>query len=125
MNNVRMPNTNQHIQSLVSVAQSFTEKGHQLDVHGLTAFGIALSTRYAKSNELREMLLFAECVAEEGLASFVQKVFYDSKAGICSFTFVPGFEKNIEAVEIVFACANQSISQFYWIDGGPHGLAYR
>mgnify|MGYP001595812520 CR=1 FL=1 len=99
-----------------AVARSFNEKAPQLNIGTLVAFGIKLTTRYDKVDEMCEMLHFAQMAALAGAATFVHSVFYDSKADICSFELTPGLDR--EAEQALWGCAKQTITQFHWVDGG-------
>lgn len=82
--------TNAAFDRAVDVAKSFEEKSPQLSSGSLTAYGIQLTTRYAKCSEMIEMLELSELAAEAGAAAFVKSLFYDSKAGLCSFAKIKG-----------------------------------
>lgn len=95
----------------------FEEKSHQVEPGVLIAFGIKLSSRYAKAHELIEMLRFAQQAAVDGLAHYVKEVFYDTKAGVCSFTLDPAVKNGNPVAAQLYLAAKASIQQFMWIDG--------
>jgi hypothetical protein len=92
----------------------FDEKTQQVMPDTITAFGIKLVSRYGQAGELRDMLLFAELAAEEGLADRVDQLFYDSKACLCIPEFVPGYEFGSPDDAVLFKCALKSLTQFQW-----------
>lgn len=106
---------NAAVQRTISVAKSFDEKAPQLSVDAITAFGIALTTRYGKCGEMVDMLNFAKEAAVAGVASCVQSLFYDSKSGVCAFELHVGIDP--EAEELLRGIAKMTISQFMWPDG--------
>ena len=110
------------IDRAVDIANSFNEKAPQLSCSSLTAYGIELSTRYSKVGEMIEMLQFVELAADAGAASFVKSLFYDSKAGVCSFELHGEIDNETE--EQLRWCAEQSISQYMWIGGGISGKIF-
>lgn len=63
--------------------QAFDEKGRQVSHFSLVAFGIRITSRYAKANELAQLLGFSESVARNGAAHLVLTATYDSKCGSC------------------------------------------
>lgn len=106
----------------IDVARSFNEKSGQLSVGSLTAYGIELTTRYSKCAEMIEMLEFARLAAEAGAAAFVRSVFYDSKAGLCSFEWHGPIDPEAEAQ--LRACADRSITQYQWVNGDIGGKGF-
>lgn len=104
----------------VDVARSFDEKAPQLSTRTLTAFGIELETRYGKCDEMIEMLEFTHLAAERGAAAFVKKLFYDSKAGLCTFEWHGEIDAEAEAT--LRECANRTITQYTPIISTRQGL---
>lgn len=92
----------------------FDEKTDQVSTDSLIAFGIPIQSRYGKAGELADMLLFAREVALAGLEKRVTKVFYDSKACICSVTCDPPLIAGEDADVTLLAAAKKTISQFEW-----------
>lgn len=115
--------TNPAFDRAVDVAKSFAEKSPQLSCSSLTAYGIELTTRYSKCSEMIEMLEFAELVAEAGAAAFVKCLFYDSKAGLCTFQWHGEIDPEAEAK--LRECADRSLTQYQWVDGGIGGRIFR
>ncbi|MGB3426132.1 MAG: hypothetical protein WBF84_12735 [Castellaniella sp.] len=99
----------------------FNEKDSQISVDSLQAFGIDLSTRYARAGEMAEMLEFAELVAEQGHHPMVTSAFYDSKAYICTFGLVEDLDPLSDTGEAIKQCAIKAISQFEWDGTVYHG----
>lgn len=100
------------IDRTVLVAKSFEEKGHQISCGTIDAFGIELTTRYNKCEEMIQMLRFAQDAAACGGATFVKSLFYDSKASCCFFEFYQKIDT--DASEILLDVAKGTISQFDW-----------
>jgi hypothetical protein len=108
------------------VSRALSEKGHEVSMPGMTAFGIEISTRYGKAHELRELIHFTELVAKAGAAFAVKSAFYDSNSCCCEFELLPNLAREPELAASILDCAMASISQFLWIDGAVrHGGAYR
>lgn len=97
------------------------EKTHEVDTDSMTAFGIAISSRYGKSREIEEMLAFCRKAAEEGAATFVTEVFYDSKSCTANITFEPEAASNRSIVHGVEAIADTVFSQYQRQDGSISG----
>ncbi|HDN7458593.1 TPA: hypothetical protein P2B70_003301 [Salmonella enterica subsp. enterica serovar Eastbourne] len=90
----------------------FGEKSSELDTDSLIAFGIRLWSRYSKAEEMREMLAFATKAAKENLHYYVEEIFYDSKAEICSFTFFSEVEERSDLADRFRAIASKTIRQY-------------
>lgn len=103
----------------------FGEKSPQIDTDTITAFGIGLTSRYAKAKEMMEMLKFARLLAAEGVHTYVKEVFYDSKAGLCSFTFTSDIKDGTAIAQIIESAAINSISQFEMFGYINHGADLR
>ncbi|MGS5088239.1 hypothetical protein ACVC7V_17285 [Hydrogenophaga sp. A37] len=102
----------------------FGEKSTQLDISGLTAFGIPVSTRYGRSGEMVEMVEFAEALAKERLEGYVKNVFYDSKADICDIEFTDSRLQGTPVDDAMLAAAKKTISQFTWHGIVQHGRSF-
>ena len=101
----------------------FNEKEAQVSPGKFEAFGVSVWSRYGQATEIAEMLGFVHDVAWEGLEGVLEEVFYDSKACICTFEFIPEFDLKEPKAEIVFLCAKKHISQFMWGDYIHHSNA--
>ncbi len=99
----------------------FAEKAGQIEPGTLVAFGITISSRYRKANELIEMLAFCRLMAMEKLSHNVKELFYDSKANMCSFTFVDSVAKGDSVAHKAYDAAKQTISQFELFGYVDHG----
>lgn len=102
----------------------FAEKASQVDPDTLTAFGITISSRYGKADEIIEMLGFCRVMAVDGVSHLVKEVFYDSKADICSITFVESVGKASEVVMLARAAAKRTIRQFEIFGYIDHGMEF-
>ena len=58
----------------------FDEKAQQLSIGYMEAFGVGISSRYCKADEMIEMINLARDLEINNLADFVYQLFYDSKA---------------------------------------------
>lgn len=92
----------------------FKEGEHQVEPDLLKAFGVTISSRYGYAYELSEMLEFVHAVAWDGLESYLESVFYDSKASVCTFEFAPGFDIHGPEGRIMLSHAHKHFSQFIW-----------
>lgn len=99
----------------------FGEKTHQVSCD-LVAFGISLQTRYGKADELVEMINFARLAAIKGLHPLVDKLFYDSKACLCTIELLDESQWSSDEGRALRECAVQSIRQFQWDGTIGHGL---
>lgn len=88
---------------------------------GSTAYGITISSRYDRDNEIREMVNFTEAVQKKSLAPFVKSVFYDSKSDCCSFELADGVEQFSPIANELLAIARETIGQFDWFGYVEHG----
>lgn len=98
----------------------FEEKAADLNVERLVAFGITLESRYGKARELRELLHFAELVADARLHPFVISAHYDSKSFICQFDLHPGVVPGSSVERELREAAGLAVSQFIWLDDCVH-----
>jgi hypothetical protein len=103
----------------VSVAASFEEKQDQISISTMEAFGIELTTRYGKCDEMIGMLQFAHGAANCGAAVFVKSLFYESSAYCCFFEFHQNLDP--EANDILLAIARETLPQFDWMGIIYHG----
>lgn len=99
----------------------FAEKAGQVEPETLTAFGITISSRYGKADELIEMLSFCRMAALEHIEHFVKEVFYDSKACVCSFKLDRTVTSGDAIASHVHAIAKKTISQFELFGYIDHG----
>lgn len=106
-----------------STKKWFDDKDSQVSPGNFEAFGVPVWSRYGNATEIAEMLGFVRDVAWEGLEGVLEKVYYDSKACICTFEFAPGFDLKERRAETVFLCAKKHISQFMWGDYIHHSDA--
>lgn len=97
------------------------EKAQEVDPDRLTAFGISISSRYGKCWEIEEMLAFCRRVAEEGAATYIAEVFYDSKSCTANIRFEEEAAVNPSIVQGVEAIADETFSQYQRQDGSISG----
>lgn len=103
------------------MTEYFEEKSEQVSPNSLTAFGIEISSRYGKANEIIEMINFSRLAAQGDVAHYVKSVFYDSKANICTFELVKSV-KSFDPVAIPLKqAALEAIAQFDWFGSVEHG----
>ncbi|MGS3177859.1 hypothetical protein CF139_02435 [Aeromonas hydrophila] len=103
----------------------FDEKARQTSVDSMLSFGIPICSRYAKANDLAEMLMFTHRVALLGLHEHIKNVFYDTKACLCVIELHDEEMWYDEAGEKIKGCAEKSISQFQWAGTVGHGDSFR
>jgi len=80
-----------------------------------TIFGINIWSRYDEDRELGEMLWFCKYLNKAGLTSYVDELFYDSKADLCSIKLMKLDQEDIETsyeVEAIRIIAQLTIEQF-------------
>ena len=99
----------------------FGEKSQQIEPSVLDAFGVTISSRYGQSNELIEMMQFAEIIALKKVSHFVRGVAYDSKAYNCSIELDPSILEGDPVAEIILEAATETIGQFDWFGTVHHG----
>lgn len=92
----------------------FEEKTRQIEPGDITAFGIPLSSRYAKATDMAEMLMFVHKVASAGLHHHVESVSYDTKACLCVIYLHDEELWFGEAGKQIRTYAKETISQFQW-----------
>lgn len=80
-----------------------------------TIFGINIWSRYDEDRELGEMLWFCKYLNKAGLTSYVDELFYDSKADLCSIKLMKLDQEDIKTsyeVEAIRIIAQLTIEQF-------------
>ncbi|KQU80435.1 hypothetical protein ASC98_17735 [Rhizobacter sp. Root1238] len=82
----------------------------------MEAFGITISSRYGRFDELIELLLFAQAAAEAAVAHYVKEAFYDSQSCTCSFELDRTVILGSEIEMTLRSCAHNTVSQFVWFD---------
>jgi hypothetical protein len=103
------------------VTEYFGEKSHQVEPSVLTAFGIEISSRYGRAEEIRELLRFADLAAQSKVSHYVKRAFYDSKAPMCSLELDPGVQEGDAVASLIFEAASASIRLFDWFGLAQHG----
>jgi hypothetical protein len=102
------------IAAIVENAAFLAEKGRQVAPGSLTAFGIQLCSRYAKAEEIVELLRFAEEATKACVAPYVKSVFYDSNSRCCSFELDNAVEFGSDIERELRIVGNRTLSQFDW-----------
>jgi hypothetical protein len=80
-----------------------------------TIFNINIWSRYDDDRELGEMLWFCKYLDKAGLTSYIEELFYDSKADICSIKLIKLEEEDIAEsyeIEAIRVFAQLTIDQF-------------
>lgn len=80
-----------------------------------TIFNINIWSRYDDDRELGEMLWFCKYLNKAGLTSYIEELFYDSKADICSIKLIKLEEEDIAEsyeIEAIRVIAQLTIDQF-------------
>ena len=80
-----------------------------------TIFNINIWSRYDEDRELAEMLWFCKYLNKAGLTSYVDELFYDSKADLCSIKLIKLEEEEISTsyeMEAIRVIAQLTIEQF-------------
>lgn len=80
-----------------------------------TIFNINIWSRYDDDRELAEMLWFCKYLNKAGLTSYIEELFYDSKADICSIKLIKLEEEDIAEsyeIEAIRVIAQLTIDQF-------------
>ncbi|WP_421170220.1 hypothetical protein [Aeromonas dhakensis] len=103
----------------------FDERDRQVDVESMVSFGVKIESRYAKATELSEMLMFTNQLAIADLHTYVDAVFYDSKACVCNIELKIELTINSNEGDQIKACAEETISQFQWDGEIVHGHAFK
>ncbi len=101
--------------------QYFEEKSQQVSPESLKAFGIEIFSRYGNADEIIEMINFSKLAAQNDIAHYVKRVFYDSKANLCTFEFVDSVKEYDPVAEALKQAAMESIGQFDWFGTVGHG----
>jgi hypothetical protein len=99
---------------------ALSEKGHEVVPDTLVCFGVKMCSRYGKVYELIRMMRFCEQLAHTHVSTFVEEVFYDSKACLCTFTLTESAELQEEVLMLIFKAALENLGQFEWIDGAMY-----
>ena len=100
----------------------FGEKSHQVEYGSMKSFGIEIDSRYSKAEEISEMLNFTTQLALQNIHLYVQSVFYDSNANLCTFIFSPELKKYSSEAQNIEKCALKTISQFDFFGSIGHGI---
>lgn len=103
----------------------FDDKARQTDVDTMISFGVKIESRYAKATELSQMLMFTHLLATSDLHTYVDSVFYDSKASICNIELKDKATINSDAGDLIKACAEDSLNQFQWDGAVLHSHALK
>lgn len=90
----------------------FGEKSIQIEPCEIMAFGIRLSSRYGKADEIIEMIKFAKSAAMCDVAYCVKAVSYDSQSQCCFFTLAPSVDPYGELAGKIHSVAEKTIRQF-------------
>ena len=77
-----------------------------------TIFNINIWSRYDEDRELIEMLWFCKYLNMAGLTSYVDELFYDSKADLCSIKLEEEEISTSYEVEVIRVIAQLTIEQF-------------
>lgn len=80
-----------------------------------TSFKINIWSRYDEDRELAEMLWFCKYLNKAGLTSYIDELFYDSKADLCSIRLIELDQEDISTsyeVEAIRVFAQLTIEQF-------------
>lgn len=104
------------ISALVRNATTFSDKEHQVFPASIDAFGICVSSRYGKCDEIVQMLQFAQAAAVAAVAHYVKEMDYDSKACICAFELDESVVEGSEIERELLAIAQRTIRHFFWFN---------
>jgi hypothetical protein len=99
----------------------FGEKSPQVEPGLLIAFGVEISSRHSRADELIELLRFAERIADRKVSQYVKKAFYDSKGNLCSLELDPSVQEGDAVASEILDAATEFISQFDWFGMPTHG----
>ena len=80
-----------------------------------TIYQINIWSRYDEDRELAEMLWFCKYLNKAGLTAYVDEVFYDSKADICSIKLIKLDQEDVSTsyeIEAIRVIAQLTIEQF-------------
>lgn len=80
-----------------------------------TIFNINIWSRYDEDRELGEMLWFCKYLNKAGLTSYVDELFYDSKADLCVIKLIELDQEEVQTsyeVEAIRVMAQLTIAQF-------------
>jgi hypothetical protein len=96
-----------------------TTPSHPTDT--LAVHGISITSRSNIPREIAEMTKFCELLAQRGLAGHVERIYYDSKANLCSFKFSENLTEDNPASLEIKDVALETIGQFDWFGGAEQG----
>lgn len=99
----------------------FDEKSQQVSPSSLDVFGIDISSRYGKANEIIEMINFSRLAAQSNVAHYVNNIFYDSKANLCTFELATSVKLGDPVANVLKIAALETIGQFDWFGYVEHG----
>lgn len=102
-------------------ADYFGEKSFQVQPGDLVAFGVRISSRYHRADEIIDMLRFAGQLAERDVAHYVVSVFCDSQACVFSFELADAVIEGDPVADAIFAAARETLSAFMWFDEWTEG----
>jgi hypothetical protein len=94
----------------------------EVEPERLTAFGVSICSRYGQAGEIIEMLNFVQECAAQGIVKYLDSVFYDSNASMCTIKYRV-LEENSPIALAIFENAKKHISQFMWLDWCCHSDA--
>lgn len=109
------------IDKLIETSKMFSEKGQEISISKFTVFGIEISSRYGKANEIVEMINFARLAAINCCSHYVKSIFYDSKSCCCTIELCDSIFCGNEIEKTLFLIAEKTIHLFEWIDGCVYG----
>jgi len=90
----------------------FGEKTHQVECSS-TAFGVEISSRHGKFDEIQEMMNFAELLAEFGVEPMVKSVLYDSPTSLAIVELdTSAYRYWCQMEPLLEYLASRSLSQF-------------
>jgi len=100
----------------------FFEKTEQVSGREMTAFGVDISSRHGRANEIKEMLDFMHVIAKNCLENHIASVFYDSGSCCCNISLKPEY-RTPESDAAIRHFAVRTISQIDWFGTILHGDA--
>lgn len=92
---------------------------------GHMAYRIAISSRYEREGEIKEMVNFAEAANQQSLAPYVHSLFYDSNSCCCYFDLADKVEPYGFIANELLEIALETIAQFEWFGQIQHGKPLR
>ena len=106
------------------MTEYFEEKSPQVLPGSLVAFGVDITSRYGKANEIIEMINFSRIAAQNEVAHYVKSVFYDSKANFCTIELVESVKNGDPVAVALKQAALKAIGQFDWFGSVEHGAPF-